>query len=155
MKPDVYTQLYVQLIFAVKYRECLLHKNKKSEICKYISGIIEKKDHKSIIVNGMPDHLHIFIGLNPKEALSDLVKEIKRSSSKYINKNNWFNGHFAWQEGYGAFTYGRSQIKKVYKYIVNQEKQHTRISFREEYLTFLDKFEIDYNEKYTFRFIEI
>ena len=117
MKPGVFTQLYVHLVFAVKYRERLLKENYRPELFKYISGIITKKNHKSIIINGMEDHIHILIGLNPKESISTLISDIKRSSSVYINSNNWFPGKFAWQEGYGALSYSRSQLDNIYQYI--------------------------------------
>lgn len=134
MKPGVFTQLYVQLIFAVKYRDRLLNKNIKEEVFRYVSGIITQRRHKSIIINGMPDHIHILLGLNPDEKISDLVAAIKRSSSLFINEKKWFRQKFHWQDGYGAFTYSRSQLNVIYNYIVNQENHHRKKTFREEYI---------------------
>jgi len=154
MKPGTFTQLYIQIVFAVKYRDRLLHESFRTEVFKYISGIISNKEHKSIIVNGVSDHIHIFIGLNPKMALSNLIGEIKRNSSIFINEQKWIKGHFAWQEGYGAFSYSRLDIDNVYKYILNQEKHHKRKSFKHEYLSLLKQFNIEYDEKYLFDFFE-
>lgn len=149
-----YTQIYIQLVFAVRGRENLIPKQRKGELFKYISGIIKGKDQKSIIVNGMPDHIHAFVGLKPSMAISNLVRDIKNNSSNFINKQKWVRGKFSWQEGFGAFSYSNSQIENVYNYIVNQEKHHQKKTFREEYLEFLKKFEIEYNEKYLFEWIE-
>jgi len=154
MKPGVFTQLYIHLIFAVKYRERLLIKEIRSEVFSYISGIITNRKHKSIIINGMPDHIHIFIGLNPNDKISDLVGAIKKSSSTFINEKGWFRGKFHWQDGYGAFSYGRSQLENVYNYIKNQEIHHKKRHFREEYIELLNQFEIVYDEKYLFDFFE-
>jgi REP element-mobilizing transposase RayT len=119
MKPGTYTQLYVQLIFAVKNRDAVLHKTIQKRIFEYISGIITEMKHKSIIVNGVSNHVHILIGLNPSKSISDTVHDIKRSSSLFINNSNLCKGKFEWQEGYGGFTYSRSQLDDVYKYIEN------------------------------------
>ncbi len=154
MKPGVFTQLYIHLVFAVKYRERMLNENLQPELFKYISGIVSNKQHKSIIINGMPDHIHILIGLNPKESISILIRDIKRSSSLFINENKWFNGKFAWQEGYGGFSYSRSQLNNVYQYILNQQSHHKSRTFREEYMSLLEKFEIDYDDKYLFEFFD-
>ncbi len=153
MKPGTYTQLYIHLVFAVKFRECLLNKNHRQELYKYTSGILENKNCKSIIINGYSDHIHIFMGLNPVISISDLVRDVKRSSSLFINNDkNWFRGKFSWQDGYGAFSYSKSQVKNVYQYIFNQEKHHIKRSFRAEFLSLLRKFEIEYDEKYLFEF---
>jgi len=122
MKPGVYTQMLVQLVFAVKYRESLLKKPYREEIFKYASAIVTDRKCKSIIVNGYTDHIHIFLGLHPTQSVSELVRDIKRSTSLFINNKNWFAGNFQWQEGYGAFTYSKSQMNNVYQYILNQEK---------------------------------
>jgi len=124
MKPGAFTQLYTHLIFAVKYRERLLTKNIRDEVFRYISGIIINRRHKSIIINGMPDHIHILVGLNPDDKISDLVGSIKKNSSVYINEKKLFHGTFHWQDGYGAFSYGKSQLNNVYSYILNQEIHH-------------------------------
>jgi REP element-mobilizing transposase RayT len=154
MKPGVFTQLYVQLVFAPKYRDRLLKAEIRPEVFSYISGIITNRKHKSIIINGMLDHIHILIGLNPNDTISDLVGTIKKSSSTFINEKDWFRGKFHWQDGYGAFSYGRSQLDDVYHYIKNQENHHRKRTFREEYIELLKRFEIEYDEKYLFEFFE-
>ncbi len=154
MKPGTFTQLYIQFVFAVKHREELLNESFRPEVFKYISGLISNKGHKSIIVNGVSDHIHVFIGLNPKMALSNLVGEVKRNSSIFINKQKWLNGHFGWQEGYGAFSYSRSQIDNVYKYILNQVDHHKNKTFKEEYMSIFRKNKMEYEERYLFEFFE-
>ena len=152
--PGTYSQIYIQVIFAVKGRENLIGKAWKEDLHKYIAGIIKGKEQKSIIVSGMPDHIHAFIGLKPSMSISDLVRDIKNNSSKWINDNRLIKGKFQWQEGYGAFSYSHSQIENVYNYILNQEEHHKIKTFREEYVEFLKKFEIDHHEKYLFEWIE-
>jgi REP element-mobilizing transposase RayT len=154
MKPGVYTQLYIHIIIAVKNRERILQKNVKKDVCKYINGILTEFGHKPIIVNGAYDHLHIFFGLNPNISISDTVHDIKRSSSLFVNSNNYFKGKFYWQEGYAAFSYSKSHVKNVYEYISNQEEHHKMKTFREEYVEFLEKYDIKYKDKYLFEFIE-
>ncbi len=154
MKPGVFSQLYIQLVFAVKFRDRLLRKEFRDEVFSYLSGIATNMKHKSIIVNGVSDHIHIFLGFNPSLSVSDTVRELKRSSSIFINSKNWIKGKFNWQDGYGAFSYSRSHIEKVYNYILNQEKHHKRKTFRTEYMQFLKKFEIDYDEKFLFEFFD-
>lgn len=151
MKPGVFTQLYIHLVFAVQDRQYLL-KNKEhtKEIYQYISGIVTAMKNKSIIINGMPDHIHIFFGLHPTLSISKIVGDIKRSSSIFINSKNWFIGKFYWQEGYGAFSYSRSQIGTVYRYIQNQQLHHKKRTFKKEYIELLEKFGIEYDEKYLF-----
>ncbi len=149
-----YSQIYIQVVFAVKGRENLIHENWKDELHKYIAGIIKGKDQKPIIVNGMPDHIHAFIGLRPSMAISDLVRDIKNNSSKFINGQQFMKGKFSWQEGYGAFSYAKSQVENVYQYILNQEAHHKKKTFKEEYIEFLKSFEIEYNERYLFDWIE-
>jgi putative transposase len=152
--PGTYSQIYIQIVFAVKGRENLISKKWKEEVHKYIAGIIKGKNHKPIIVNGMPNHIHAFVGLKPSMAISDLVRDIKNNSTNFINKNNFVQGKFSWQEGYGAFSYSHSHIDNVYNYILNQEEHHKKKTFREEYLDFLKKFKIDYDEKYLFNWTE-
>ncbi len=154
MKPGNFTQMYVQLVFAVKHREALLTKEIRSNVFEYISGIITNMKHKSIIVNGVSDHIHIFIGLNPSKSISETVHDIKRNSSLFINGQKLCKGRFAWQEGFGGFTYSRSHINNVYNYILRQEQHHAKIRFKDEYLDFLKKFEIDYDERFLFRFFD-
>jgi REP element-mobilizing transposase RayT len=152
--PSTYSQIYIQIIFAVKGRENIIVKTWKDEIHKYIAGIIANKGHKSIIVNGVSDHIHAFVGLKPVMAISDLVRDIKNNSSNFVNEKGFVRGEFSWQEGYGAFSYGQSQIEQVYNYILTQEQHHHKQTFKEEYLDFLRKFQIDYNEKYLFEWID-
>ena len=154
MKPGVFTQLYIHLIFSPKYRERLLVKEIRNEVYSYISGILTNRGHKSIIVNGMADHIHIFFGANPNDKLSDLIGCIKRDSSTFINGKKWFPEKFHWQDGYAAFSYSRSQLNKVYNYIASQEQHHKKRTFKEEYTELLNKFSIDYENKYLFEFFE-
>jgi len=152
MKPGTYTQMYVQLVFAVKNREAALHSEIRKRVFEYMSGIITNLNHKSIIVNGVSDHVHAFIGLNPSISISDTVHDLKRSSTLFINKENLCARKFAWQEGYGGFTYSRSQVEKVYKYILTQEEHHHKTTFKSEYIDFLNKFEIEHDDRYLFDF---
>jgi len=126
----------------------------KEDLHKYITGIVRNQGQKLISINGMADHLHILIGLKPSIALADLVRDIKAESSTCVNKNRWVRGKFSWQEGYGAFSYGHSQLDTIIRYIQNQEKHHQRRSFKEEYLAWLKKYEIPFEEKYVFEFID-
>jgi putative transposase len=148
--PNTYTQVYLQFVFAVKYRDKVIHPSWKDNLYQYITGIVQNNGHKMLVINGMPDHLHIFIGMIPNQSVSDLLKDIKRSSSIWINENKFVKGKFEWQEGYGAFSYSKSQIKNVIAYIENQEEHHKKESFKKEYIHFLQKFEIEYDEKYIF-----
>ena len=154
MKPGTFTQLYIHIVFAVKYRERLLAKEMRDELFKFISGIVSHRKHKSIIINGIADHIHILLGLNPNDKIPDLVGCIKRESSSFINAKKYFPGKFHWQERYGAFSYGRSQLDNIYKYIANQEVHHRKKTFREEYEELLERFEIGYDEKYLFKFFD-
>jgi len=154
MKPGTFTQLYTHLVFAVKYRERLLTSEIRPEIYRYMSGIITNRKHKSIIVNGISDHVHILVGQNPNDKISDLVAALKRSTSIYINQKNWFNRKFQWQDGYGAFSYSCSQLKYVYTYIENQENHHRKNTFREEYRKILEEFDIEYDDNYLFDFFK-
>ena len=148
---NTYTQIFIHIVFVVKGRANLIPSDKKEELYKYIAGIIKEKKHKLFIVNGMSDHVHILLGYNPIEALSELIKEVKRCSSMFINNNKWVRGRFEWQAGYGAFSYSKSQIDDVYRYIENQENHHKIKTFREEYIEMLKKFEVEYDEKYIFK----
>jgi REP element-mobilizing transposase RayT len=152
--PGTFHQLYIQVVFAVQGRENLISNKWNKELHKYIAGIIKGKEQKSIIVNGMPDHIHAFIGLRPAMAISDLVRDIKNNSSNFINDHKWVKGKFSWQEGYGAFSYSHSHIGNVYQYILNQENHHKKKTFKQEYLEFLKKFEVNYNEKYLFEWYD-
>lgn len=149
-----FSQIYIQVVFAVKGRANLINNNFKTDLHKYIAGIINGKGQKSIIVNGMPDHIHAFIGLKPAMAISDLVRDIKNNSSNFINEHKLVKGKFEWQNGYGAFSYSHSHIKKVYDYILTQEEHHKKKTFQQEYIDFLTAFKIAYNEKYLFEWYE-
>ena len=149
-----FSQIYIQVVFTVKGWENLIGKEWKDELHKYIAGIIKGKEQKPIIVNGMPDHIHAFVGLRPAMAISDLVRDINNNSSNFINEKRLVKGRFSWQEGYGAFSYSHSHIQNVYDYILNQEEHHRKKTFKEEYIDFLKKFEIEYNEKYLFEWME-
>jgi REP element-mobilizing transposase RayT len=149
---NTFSQIYIQTVFAVSGRLALITPDFKEELHKYITGIITKQDQKLIRINGMLDHFHILIGLKPAMALANLVRDIKSDSSEWINKKKLARGKFAWQEGYGACSYGHSQLDMIIGYIVNQEQHHQRRSFRDEYLTLLKKFEIDFKEEYVFEF---
>jgi len=148
-----YSQIYIQYVFAVKGRANLLHDDWRDELFKYISGIVTGKGQKAIIVNGYRDHVHGFVGLKPSMKISDLIRDIKNNSSNFINSSNWIKGKFSWQEGYGVFTYSHSHIDNVYNYILNQETHHAKKTFKEEYIEFLKKFDIKYEEKYLFEWI--
>ncbi len=143
-----YTQLYIHIIFSVKGRRALLSSEWRSELFSYVSGIVSAKGHKSIIVNGVADHVHILLGMKPSVALSELVRDIKSNSSKFLNEKKWLRERFEWQSGYGAFTYSHSQLPKVYRYIQDQELHHQKYSFKEEYLGLLEHFDISYDERY-------
>lgn len=146
--------MYIQIVIVVQGRQNLLHKKWRNELFKYMSKIITNKGQKSIIINGVEDHVHLFVGLKPSMAISGLVRSVKASSSSFINQKRWIRGKFTWQSGYGSFSYGCSQIDSVYNYVANQEQHHQKETFREEYLKFLKKFEVDYDERYLFDWIE-
>jgi putative transposase len=147
---NTYTQLYVQIVFAVKGRVSLIRSHWEDELYKYITGIVQNRKHKMLAINGMPDHIHIFLGLNPNESISELVREIKKASNSYINERKFSNYPFQWQSGYGAFTYNRSDIDAVVKYVMNQKIHHSKKSFRDEYIELLKEFEIEFKEQYLF-----
>ena len=142
------------MVFAVKGRENLIKKEFRTEIFEYIAGIIKGKNQNPIIVNGVGDHVHLFVGLRPSMSISDLVRDVKNNSSNFINSKKYVAGRFSWQEGYAAFSYSQSQIDSVFNYIQNQESHHQRRTFREEYLDMLVKFQVQYDEKYLFDWIE-
>ncbi len=147
---NTYTQLYVHIVFAVKGRENLIAPQWKEELFKYISGIITNKGQKLMVINGVPNHIHILVGFKPDVSLSDLVRDIKSNSSRYINEMKWVNGNFEWQRGFGAFTSGYSQLDHIANYIRNQEAHHKTKTFREEYVEILDQQEINYKPEYLF-----
>ena len=147
---NTYSQVYVQCVFAVKHREAMINKEWKSNLLGVIGNLINETGCKTIIVNGVEDHVHCFLGLKPVLSISDLMKEVKAKSSKYINDHRLTKSRFEWQEGYGVFSYGHSQIDAVFQYISNQEVHHKKQTFKEEYIAFLEKFEVPYDERYVF-----
>jgi len=151
---NTYTQIYIQVVFAVHGRQNLIRPEHKEEIHKYITGIVTRHDQKLLAIHAMPDHVHILIGLKPSMALSDLVREIKTGATNHINANRWVAGRFAWQEGFGAFSYSHSQLTDVIRYIQNQEEHHARKGFQEEYLEFLKRFNVAHDERYLFQPME-
>ena len=151
---NTYSEIYIQTVFAVDGRLSLIRPEFKEELYKYITGIVRNNNQKLIAINGMSDHVHILIGLKPAMALADLVRDIKADSSDFINRKKWVGGRFNWQEGYGAFSYGHSQLTTIIRYIENQEQHHRRRTFKDEYLIWLKKFEVPFEEKYIFKFIE-
>ena len=148
---NTYTQIHIQAIFAVQNRQCLIQKEWQIELYKYITTIIQNYDHKLLQINGMPDHIHTFFGMRPKHSLSNLMKEVKESSSKWINKRGFLKYHFSWQEGFGAFSYTKSQVPRIIQYIQNQEIHHQKKTFIEEYVELLREFEIDFDQRYIFK----
>jgi len=151
---NTFSQIYLQFVFAVKDRYSLISKNNKEELHKYITALIQNRGIKLLAVNCMPDHIHIFVGFKPNLLISDFAKEIKVESNECINSKGWVKGKFKWQEGYGVFSYSQSHIDSVIKYIQNQEIHHQKRTFKQEYLELLEKFEIPFEEKYLFDFIE-
>jgi putative transposase len=147
---DTFSQIYIQIVFAVKGRENIISPSWENELYKYITGIIQNKGQKLLCINGMADHIHILIGLKPACCLSDLVREIKKSSNAFIKEKRFIKYNFQWQEGFGAFSYSHSQLDNIILYIRNQKEHHTIKSFREEYIDFLNKYDVSYDEKYLF-----
>ncbi len=152
--PNTYTQIHIQTVFAVRNRQSLISEKWKDELYKYITGIIQNYDHKVLQINGMPDHIHILFGMRPTQSLSDLMKQVKQDSSKWINQKGFVNGKFSWQADYGAFSYSKNDLPNVINYIKNQESHHKTKTFTEEYLQLLLDFEIDFDDRYIFQPIE-
>jgi REP-associated tyrosine transposase len=151
---NTYTQLYVQIVFAVQGRQSLIRPQHNDELQKYITGIVPRQSQKLIAINNMPDHFHILIGQKPNVALSDLVRDVKAGSSGFINDQRWVLGRFSWQEGFGAFSYSHSQLDAVIRYIQNQQAHHRRTSFQEEYLELLKRFNVPHDQRYTFQAVQ-
>jgi putative transposase len=151
---NTFTQIYLQFVFAVQDRISLVDPEWKHELFQYISGIVRNNKHKLIAINGTANHLHVFIGYKPHQLIPDLLQDIKGGSSKWINEKGFVRGKFAWQTGYGAFSYSHSQIDHVAKYIMNQEKHHKKKTFREEYAQLLERFNITYDERYILKDIK-
>ena len=151
---NTYTQIYIHVVFAVEGRQNLIAPEHNDELQKYITSIVTAQKHKLIAINNMPDHLHLLVGLQPDAALSDLMRDVKAGSSKFINEKRWVIGRFSWQEGFGAFSYSRSQLGTVIRYIENQQKHHAKKSFREEYVALLEKFDVEFDPRYIFKTCE-
>jgi REP element-mobilizing transposase RayT len=150
---NTYSRIYLHLVFSPMGRQNIIPVKHKEELQKYTTGIIQNRKHKLLAINFMPDHVHIFIGYHPSQPLSDLLRDIKADTSKFINERRWMPGRFQWQEGYGAFSYGQSQIDNVIQYINTQEEHHRKSTFRDEYIEFLEKFEIEYDARYLFEWL--
>ena len=150
--PNTFSQIYLQFVFAVQHRQCVIPSAHKEEIHKYMTALVQNRKSKMLAINSMPDHIHIFVGFKPNVLISDFVKEIKVESNNFINNKDWIKGKFSWQEGYGVFSYSHSQIGSVIRYVQNQEKHHQKKTFRQEYLEFLEKFDVPFDEKYLFDF---
>ncbi len=151
---NTYAQMYIQIVFAVKHRQNLISEKHREEVEKYICGIITNNQSKPLAIYCNPDHIHILIGLHPSVAVSDMTRDIKANSSRWINEKGWIQGKFEWQSGYGAFTYSKSQIDHVVKYILNQREHHRKSTFKEEYFNILKKFDIQFDEKYLFEWYD-
>lgn len=148
---NTYTQIHIQIVFAVKFRNSQIQEEWKDELYKYITGIIQHNKHKLLAINGVSDHIHIFVGMRSHQSLSDLVKDIKGCSSKWINEKKFLPTRFEWQNSFGAFSYGKSQVESVIQYINNQEEHHKKTDFKTEYIAFLEKFEVEYDLKFIFK----
>jgi putative transposase len=147
---NTYFQIYMHTIFAVKGRSSLISPKWKEDLYKYISGILSHRSQKLLAINGMPDHIHLLIGIKPNCNLSDLVRDVKAGSSKHINESRWTAGRFEWQEGFGAFSLGHSQLDTIFAYIRNQEEHHRKKTFKEEYTEFLEAYKIEYQPQFLF-----
>src|SRR5690606_22966697 len=154
MVPGTFTQIYLQFVIAVKFREAILKQEYQKEVFSFMSGLINSMGHKSYAINGMPDHVHIFMSFKPKHSPSETIKEIKRASTNFINEKKWFPEKFQWQNGYGCFSYSKSHIDNVVKYILNQQNHHRKVKFKDEYLEFLRKFEVEFDEQFLFEFFD-
>ncbi len=153
--PNTYTQIHIQVVFAVQNRDCIISTQWKDELYKYMTGIVQKNNHKLLGINGMPDHIHMLIGLRPTQSVSDLMQDIKGSSSKWINDKGFLRSRFSWQEGYGAFSYSKSELTRVLTYIENQERHHAKKDFYSEYIQLLQVHGIEFDERYVFRRVEL
>ena len=151
---NTYSQIYIQVVFAVQNRKALIKPTWENELFKYITGIVQNKNQKMLAINGTTNHIHFLIGMKPTCCLSDLVREIKKSSNTFIKDKNFTTANFSWQEGFGAFSYGQSQLSTVINYIENQKQHHQKKTFKEEYIAMLKAFEIEFNEKFTFEWLD-
>ncbi len=151
---NTYTQIYIQIVFSIKWRQNLIQKTWKDEMYKYICGIVNAKEQKVYAIGGVADHIHILVSIKPNILISDLVRDIKSNSSKWVNEKGFVKEKFQWQEGFGAFSYSQSQLDSVIGYINNQEQHHHKKTFKDEYIELLQKFNVEYNDKYLFEWIE-
>jgi len=149
--PNTYTQIHIQAIVAVKYRNAIIHNSWQERLHQYITSIVQENTHKMLSINSMPDHLHLFFGFRPTQSLSDLMRIVKGESSEWINKQGFTPSHFKWQDGYGAFSYARYQVRIIADYVRNQHIHHKKKTFLEEYEEFLKEFEVDYDRQYIFQ----
>ena len=152
--PNTYSQIYIQIVFAVKGRQNFIKESFREEIQKYMSGIINNKKQKLYAIYCMPDHVHLLVSIKPDIAISDLVRDIKANTTSFIKEKGFVNEAFSWQQGFGAFSYSKSQTEKVVNYILNQPIHHKKKSFREEYHEFLENYDIAFDEKYVFEFYD-
>lgn len=152
--PGTYAQISIQIVMAVRFRKALISQTWEEELYKYITGIVKEKGQKLLAINGMPDHIHILLGMRPECYLPDLIREIKKSSNSFINKNKLTHERFYWQSGYGAFSYGRSQMIQVVNYIVNQKQIHQQRTMRDEYVELLERFEVEYKPQHIFEEVD-
>lgn len=152
---NTYTQINVQLVFVVKGRNCILKQSFRSDVFKYIHGILKETGQFPLATNGYLDHVHTFFELNPKNSISEIAQIVKANSSKWINESNFIGNKFSWQVGYGGFSYSRSQRDRVIKYIEGQEEHHKKVAFKDEYLGLLKAFEIEHDEKYLFDWVDL
>ena len=151
---NTYSKLYVHIVFAVRNREALITEKHRELLQRYMTGIITKRNSKVLSIYCMPDHTHILIGLNPSGSLADLVRDAKTGSTIFMKEQRWFKSKFYWQEGYGCFSYSHSQIPDIARYIENQLQHHLKKSFKEEYIDFLNKYEVNYEDKYLFEWFD-
>ena len=152
--PGTFSQIYIHVVFAVKGRDSLILPEWEKRLYRYVTGIVQGKEQKMLAINGMPDHLHFLIGMKPSCSLSDLVREVKKSSNEFIRENKFTKFKFSWQEGFGAFSYSHSQLDNVINYIANQKAHHKKRTFKEEYLDFLEKFNVPFEERYLFEWLQ-
>ena len=148
---NTYTQIHIQSVFAVSNRDCIIKPHMEEELYKYITGIVQNNNHKLLAINGMPDHIHILFGMRPIQSLSDLMQDVKRSSSLWINEKKFIKSRFSWQEGFGSFSYSKSDINRVIDYIKGQKEHHRKRTFSDEYLELLKEFGVEYDERYVFK----
>ncbi len=150
---NTYSRIYIQVVFAVQHRDSLIMPDWEEELFKYITGVVQNKDQKMLSINGTSNHIHFLLGMKPNCCLSDLVREVKKSSVQMIRKNGLSRFRFQWQEGFGSFSYGHSQLDYIIPYIARQKEHHRRISFKEEYISLLKEFDVEFNDDYLFNWI--